>query len=320
MLGLWEMHNFASMRPSPHILVFLWLFCACKGSVDGSRRITRSPQSVAWVSQQESFAVWESGQDDAWVSQREGLLHWDGSSLELVFPSKRLYASLWGASATDIWAAGYQRLAHWDGQSWYPIEGDWPLYGVGGSGPSDVWAVGCESPEPGRDLAAVFHWNGTKWSQVILDDDLLQSCPRRVWGSGPDDFWMAGVGIVAHWDGKAWSRASLPIQDALFTGLWGTSATDVWTISGHEREGDVHPWHWDGKSWTRFDLDTRRGFEMWGRSPNDYFSGGDSLFHWNGNAWLPIRELPFQSPINAIHGGGSDIWVVGFEGALRLVE
>jgi hypothetical protein len=106
---------------------------------------------------------------------------------------------------------------------------------------------------------------------------------------------MAGVGIVAHWDGKAWSRASLPLQDALFTGLWGTSATDVWTISGHEREGDVHPWHWDGKSWTPFDLDTRRGFEMWGHY----------LFHWNGNA---------------IHGGGSDLWVVGFEGALRLVE
>jgi hypothetical protein len=287
------MHTFASMRASPHILVLLWLFCACKGSVDGSRRITRAPQSVAWVSQEESFAVWESGQDDAWVSQREGLLHWDGNSLQLVFPSKRLYASLWGTSATDIWAAGYQRLAHWDGQSWSLIEGDWPLYGVGGSGRSDVWAVGCESPQPGRDRAAVFHWDGSKWSQVTLDDNLLQSCPRRVWGSAPD---------------------------ALFTGLWGTSATDVWTISGHEREGDVHPWHWDGKSWTRFDLDTRRGFEMWGRSSKDYFSGGDYLFHWSGTAWLPIKELPFQSPINAIHGGASDVWVVGYEGALRLVE
>jgi hypothetical protein len=60
LLGVWEMHTLASMRASPHILVLLWLFCACKGSVDGSRRTTRSPQSVAWVSQEESFAVWET--------------------------------------------------------------------------------------------------------------------------------------------------------------------------------------------------------------------------------------------------------------------
>src|SRR5258708_33700548 len=121
------------MRVSPQILVLLWLFCACKGSVEGSRRMTRSPQSVAWVSQEESFAVWEIGQDDAWVSQREGLLHWDGNSLQLVFPSKRLYASLWGTSATDIWAAGYQRLGPWDGTGWFLIQGDCALHGEGGS-------------------------------------------------------------------------------------------------------------------------------------------------------------------------------------------
>jgi len=238
----------------------------------------------------------------------------------LVFPRTRLFLSIWGSAPEDVWAAGYQGLAHWDGRDWEELEGDWPLYGIGGSSSTDVWAVGCESPQPGRDVAAVFHYDGASWSTIPVDKEIMPSCPRRVWGSSSDDFWMAGVAIVAHWDGQVWSRASFEPQSALFTGLWGTGSADVWALSGYEHEGDVRAWHWDGKRWTSVVLDTRRGFEVWGRSQDDYFAGGDYLFHWAGQSWSAIREVPFEAPVNAIHGGSKDLWIAGFEGVLHVTQ
>ena len=152
------------MRAGAHTLALLSLLSACKSSVDGTRRsATRDSFQVAWISQAESFAVWEAAPDDVWVSQREGLLHWDGKSLNLVFPAARLFASIWGSAPEDVWAAGYQGLAHWDGREWEALQRDWPLYGVGGTSASDVWVLGCESPKPGRDVAVVFHYDGTAW-------------------------------------------------------------------------------------------------------------------------------------------------------------
>ena len=48
--------------------------------------------------------------------------------------------------ATDVWAVGYGGIVlHWNGTSWSTstqrLSADW-LYGVWGSGPSDVWVVG----------------------------------------------------------------------------------------------------------------------------------------------------------------------------------
>lgn len=62
-----------------------------------------------------------------------------------------------------------------------------------------------------------------------------------VWGTGPNDIWVVGEGgTILHYDG--WAFSSVPILDnelgndattnPRFTAVHGTSATDVWVISG----------------------------------------------------------------------------------------
>jgi hypothetical protein len=42
-----------------------------------------------------------------------------------------------------------------------------------------------------------------------------------IWGSGPDDVWVAGLGRLAHWDGAAW-RPTGPDSGNEIQALWGT--------------------------------------------------------------------------------------------------
>ncbi len=57
------------------------------------------------------------------------------------------------------------------------------LFGVWGSGPSDVWAVGWGG--------TILRWDGRAWARVSSGAtvDLL-----GVWGSGPSDVWAVGEG------------------------------------------------------------------------------------------------------------------------------
>lgn len=56
-----------------------------------------------------------------------------------------------------------------------------------------------------------------------------------VWGSGPDDVWLAGdFGVLQHWDGKAWSAAeialdTLPLKKNL-NAVFGRGPNDIWVV------------------------------------------------------------------------------------------
>jgi hypothetical protein len=56
------------------------------------------------------------------------------------------------------------------------------LFGICGSGGSDIWVVG-EGGTIGR-------WNGHGWSEVSSG---TTEALCGVWGSGPDDVWVVGV-------------------------------------------------------------------------------------------------------------------------------
>src|SRR6185436_15168757 len=75
-------------------------------------------------------------------------------------------------------------IVRWNGSAWSSVASGTPnhLYGVWGSGPSDVWAVG--------DVGTILHWDGSAWWKVPsgTTHDL-----RGVWGSGPSDVWAVGA-------------------------------------------------------------------------------------------------------------------------------
>src|SRR2546430_2702678 len=84
-------------------------------------------------------------------------------------------------------------------------------FGVWGSGPDDVWAVGYSN----GGSATIVHWNGSLWSMLPSPTmHLLEG----VWGSGSNDVWAVG-GAIVHWDGSAWSTVpSSPSE--LLIGVW----------------------------------------------------------------------------------------------------
>lgn len=76
--------------------------------------------------------------------------------------------SVWAVDASNIWAVGFNVILYYDGVSWvkqaYP-GGFIEFYGVWGTGPNDIYAVG-------DDWGAhryLYHWDGTAWSIVYSE-------------------------------------------------------------------------------------------------------------------------------------------------------
>ena len=91
------------------------------------------------------------------------------------------------------------------------------LYGVWGSGPSDVWAVGGDplgiGPRP-----ALLHWDGAAWTPVDPPAAAAGRMLYKVWGSAADDVWACGEGgVLLRFDGAAWTSVASGTASVLFT-------------------------------------------------------------------------------------------------------
>lgn len=124
------------------------------------------------------------------------------------------------------------------------------IFGVWGSGPDDVYAVG--SDIAGNRSGVIFHWDGVAWStaQDIADSgNGSMRQPFKIWGNGPDDIWVVGTNaLITHWDGTAWTDFVAPVSatTTLFT-VHGTGADNVYAVGGF---GNAAVAHWDGAAWT----------------------------------------------------------------------
>ena len=68
-----------------------------------------------------------------------------------------------------------------------------------------------------------------------------------LWGSGPSDVWaVADAGVVAHWDGGAWSEVTLP-TDYDLNAVWGTGSQVF--VAGDDGWGSGEVYEWDGNQW-----------------------------------------------------------------------
>ena len=106
-------------------------------------------------------------------------------------------------------------------ESFEPISKDVPW----STAPAGLWADaggGVWVAEPERDR--LHHWDGTTWSTAPSP----QRGPRALWGSAPNDVFLAAEGGVAHWDGKAWSRLRSP--EGAFVDVRGGYEGEVWIV------------------------------------------------------------------------------------------
>ena len=86
--------------------------------------------------------------------------------------------------------------------------------------------------------------------------------------------------------------------------VWGSSAHDVFAVGAKML-------HYDGNGWT--EMLNREFSDVWGSGPNDVFAvgGGGTVFHYDGDVWLPMASGT-DAGLRGIWGSSSsDVFAVG---------
>lgn len=190
-----------------------------------------------WIAGEESArfglprsSFWSLGDDS------DGGLAWTGApACTDAQPCAPAIRGAWSADATSAWAVGHDGqafvldaasgadggAARWLGQN-SNTRND--LESVWGSGPNDVWAVGRHG--------TIRHTRRGDSAWTVTPSPTTRDL-HAVWGSAPGDVWAAGDGgTILHFDGKAWSLATLGLPNGdlptnLFA-IWGSGPDDVW--------------------------------------------------------------------------------------------
>lgn len=209
---------------------------------------------------QVALSVQGTAADDVWiVGGGLGLggalaRHWDGQRWRALDVAPTLGARslwwVWAATRDHAWAVG-------EAGAVVELAGTTvtdrsmttaaTLYGVWGSGPTDVWIVGGVANgrrDPDDDL--VWRWDGTRLAPVV-GVPARGAALFKVWGAGPGDVWISGEGgTMLHWDGDAFTdhSAELATPSSVLT-VHGCATDDVWAVAGQGL------FHWDGATWAR---------------------------------------------------------------------
>ena len=99
------------------------------------------------------------------------------------------------------------------------LPGEPTLFGVWGSSPDDLWAVGGD-PDDEDMGGGVWRFDGTAWAAQDLSEAAPAGLPMlyKVWGRDSNDVYIVGrSGAALHFDGEGWSRVICDTDRTLFT-------------------------------------------------------------------------------------------------------
>ena len=199
------------------------------------------------------------------------------------------------------------------------------------SGPNDVWIVG---GKPGR--SEVLQFDGSTWT---LHDPGTEQQLWWVYGFADSGhvFVVGAGGIASRYDGTKWDVLDTGHPNTVFYGVWGSSPTDVWAVSGiwhaapegTEVEGDVLL-HFDGTQWEQTQLDmlntpertAKDLFKVWGAGPDAVFvvGGHGVALHYDGTSWTQ-KETGTDSTLFTVAGrSATDVYAFGGYGTTELIH
>ena len=293
-----------------------------------------------------------SSASDVWAVGVSGLFegqpvaeHWDGSAwsdVPVPLPSTDTSGEFNGVleeAPGNVWAVGEATpqsggtdvtlIEHWNGTAWSVVPSPNPetgtgtsdtLQAIGGSSPTDIWAVGSFNNGDSNNLLFE-HWNGTAWSFVAPPVVGGEMFAESVAAISPDDAWVVGDTeggtLSAHWNGTAWSLVATPTLDDggspnnFLTGVTAVSSDNVWA-SGYENNindenlADPYVLHWNGTAWslTRLPTSGTEGSQARGiaaLSATDVWVAGETLEddgsllglteQYNGTSWSLVPSL-----------------------------
>ena len=223
-------------------------------------------------------------------------------------------ANLGGGNAWAVGRSeGNRALAeHWDGSSWTIIPAPTPvapagttfsgstLTAISARSANDIWAAGYFTALKGTNsdsFTLTMHWNGSAWTIVPSPNPATPSPVNGVRQTlngvaeiSPTDVWAVGntvdtvsgsflpdKPIALHWNGTAWSVATLPnLGSGTLASVTASSSTSVWA------DGTMGVLHWNGTSWT----------------PETTPVGPDGA--------------PIMTGVSAVPGSATEVWAAGF--------
>jgi hypothetical protein len=178
----------------------------------------------------------------------------------VAFPGHRgeLVDSATSSSLSDAWAFSDRLAMHWDGRAWRVVRG-FPARHVDSVvdlGRSNVWVFTRLYPDTGS-ADGTWHYDGHTWSRVPAARGL-----EGATAVSATDIWAYGGSVLAHWNGKTWTRTSvaslLPRRTQycgpMVTNLLAQSATSAWALGWQgcqDTGGAAVLLHYAGGRWHR---------------------------------------------------------------------
>jgi hypothetical protein len=170
------------------------------------------------------------------------------------------------SSASDVWAFGLSGAVHWNGSKWVAAGSDAVISDAIVFGPADVWAFSNDG--------GISRYNGRSWSPLAGSSGLVSGNALS-----PTSVWAGGGSVVAHWNGRSWTRTSVAklIPDsAPVAVVYAASADSVYAITGTTEPGQSsYLLHWNGRAWSRA-----------ATIPDGVFGPGDLTGDGSGGIWV----------------------------------
>ncbi|HTL35936.1 MAG TPA: hypothetical protein VL326_22555 [Kofleriaceae bacterium] len=264
------------------------------------------PSTVATTNFYSFTGGWSASHDDVWAATWEGGLFRGNFTTGFTDYGwgETLYG-FWGASADDIWVGGDGgRLHHWNGVEWLPYFQFGPLTilnAIDGTSPSNLWVVGGGGTILRRDTTG--HWKP-------FDSPSTTSNFNDVKAFAANDVWIAGYGVVFHWDGTTWTKA---VDEPMTTFLHidGTASNDLWAITDRLNVEQVR--HYDGTSWNVVDTGATGYFGgIWVRGLGDVWLSRDAnILHLEAGTWVQRYTQPYSNTTRFTGTSNDDVWAMG---------
>lgn len=306
-----------ALRPLGHILVLSIALTqlACPDDPEGWSTAFDAEERgwflSAWgPSQDHVFTV--GGQPSAGVIMERTGETWSEVDLGLEVP---LLNWVFGFADDDITVVGREgTVLHFDGTEWQqqPTPTVEDLWGVWGSSPSNLWAVGGRGRAEGQ--ATILRYDGNTWTAVEVPS--LQR-PNvfaffKVWGTGPDNVVIVGQrGVVLRWNGNELVEELAGASDDLVS-VWGTGPDNIVAVGGR---GTAVVARFDGSEWTTTSLAPLPGLNgVWVRNEKTIHAVGavGTLLAVDAATMEPIQSFAGTDlDFHAVFGVGDRLLSVG---------
>ncbi len=231
--------------------------------------------------------------------------------------SGTMWYAAWGSGPKNVWMAGsLGAVAAWNGRDFavYALPATVSCRGLWGRAENDVYLVG-QMSKPAPTGGVIYHFDAVA-SLATPRDSMLDF--DAVWGSGPDDVYIAGSGSGTgnpsyHFDGQRLSPGPFP-QSLWVRGLWGSGPGDLWATAFCDGI-----YHWDGTNLTVSQPPLTVGGlpvglrGIWGLSATEVYAvgGRGTVLRYDGKTWKPLAKGTSAS-LNVVWGvSGSDLFVGG---------